>query len=129
MIRDLAQRLEAAGHVKSSFIKAALTREKVSPTGLPFAPHPVALPHADPEHVLAPALIVATLVKPIVFREMGSPATKLSVEIVVMPAFQEKEQAGAGLASLIDRLKEQSFREALLAATTDAQLLAAFESG
>jgi PTS system galactitol-specific IIA component len=120
-IRALARELHRAGHVKETFEAAAVAREKRSPTGLPFEGGAVALPHAEPEHVVSQALGVATLARPVKFREMGSPATQLDVALVVMPAFTAKEQAGAGLSTLIEMLQDGPLRAALVAAAdTDA---------
>ncbi|MGZ3423559.1 MAG: PTS sugar transporter subunit IIA [Polyangiales bacterium] len=123
VVKALAAKLLAKGHVRESFEKAALAREKRSPTGLPFPGVAVALPHAEPEHVASPAIAVATLAKPVTFRQMGSPGTKLTVSLVVMPAFTAKEQAGAQLSSLIERLQDDALRDRLVRAT-DAQALA-----
>jgi len=116
VIRALAQLLLQKGHVKPSFEKAALSREKRSPTGLPFPGIAVALPHAEPEHVVSPAIAVATLERPVTFRQMGSPGTKLQVSLVVMPAFSAKEQAGAGLSGLIEKLQDEGLRQRLIEA-------------
>ena len=121
----LAQRLLEKGHVKPSFEKAALAREKRSPTGLPFPGAAIALPHAEPEHVLSPAIAVATLIAPVTFRQMGSPATKLTVSIIVMPAFSAKEQASAGLSGLIEKLQDEALRQRLLDATDAAAIVKA----
>jgi len=123
VIRALASRLLAAGQVAASFERAALAREKRSPTGLPFDPWPVALPHAEPEHVLTPAIAMATLASPVRFRQMGSPAIALDASIVVMPAFNEKAQAGASLARLVALLQDGAVREALVEAATALDLL------
>jgi PTS system galactitol-specific IIA component len=120
-VRALARELQRAGHVKASFEAAAVSREKRSPTGLPFEGGAVALPHAEPEHVISQALGVATLLRPVKFREMGSPATQLDVSLIVMPALTAKEQASAGLARLIEMLQDGALRAALVAAAdTDA---------
>jgi PTS system galactitol-specific IIA component len=123
-IRALARELHRAGHVKASFEAAAVAREKRSPTGLPFEGAAVALPHAEPEHVLSPALAVATLARPVTFREMGSPATQLQVALVVMPALTAKDQASAELARLIETLQDPALRSALFSAP-DADALSA----
>jgi galactitol PTS system EIIA component len=123
-VRALARELHLAGHVKESFEAAAVAREKRSPTGLPFDGGAVALPHAEPEHVVSQALGVATLARPVKFREMGSPATQLDVALVVMPALTAKEQASAGLARLIEMLQDGPLRAAL-AAATDANAMRA----
>ncbi len=122
VIRALAARLLEKGHVKPSFERAALSREKRSPTGLPFPGVAIALPHAEPEHVVSPGIAVATLAKPVTFRQMGSPGTKLTVSVVVMPAFSEKEQAGAGLSGLIEKLQDESLRQRLVEAADPAAI-------
>jgi PTS system galactitol-specific IIA component len=124
-IRQLARKLADKGHVLPSFEEAAVKREKRSPTGLPFPDAPVALPHAEPEHVASAACAVAVLASPVKFREMGSPAVQLDAKIVVMPALTAKEQAAAGLASLLEMLQDAELRAALLAATTPEAMLAA----
>lgn len=121
-IGALAALLLARGHVTAGFAQAAIRREKRSPTGLPFEGCAVAIPHAEPENVVSPAIAVATLAMPVTFREMGSPATKLDVELIVMPALTEKQQAAAGLASLLEMLQDATLRDALLAATTGEEL-------
>ena len=117
-IRALAQALAKEGHVKASFEGAALSRERRSPTGLPFPGNAVALPHAEPEHVVTPAIAIASLVRPVKVRQMGSPATQLDVALVVMPALTAKEQAAAGLSRLIELLQDGALRDALIAADT-----------
>ena len=115
-IRTLARELHRAGYVKASFEAAAVLRERRSPTGLPFEGGAVALPHAEPEHVLKPALAIASLARPVKFREMGSPAVALDVSLVVMPALTAKEQASAGLAQIIEFLQDAGLRGALTSA-------------
>ncbi len=120
VIRQLARALE--GVVKPSFEAAAIAREKRSPTGLPFPEIAVAIPHAEPEHVVSPGMAIATLAAPVEFRQMGSPATKLKVSIVVMPALTAKEQAEAGLSRIIERLQDDDRRRAMMAAKTEEEL-------
>jgi galactitol PTS system EIIA component len=122
VVRALAQRLLAAGHVQPSFETAAIAREKRSPTGLPFPRHGVALPHAEPEHVVAPAIAIASLAKPVSFRQMGTPGVKLGVSLVVMPALTAKEQAAGELARLVGLLQDESLRLALVQAETSHAL-------
>ena len=124
-IRALARELHGAGVVKASFEAAAVARERRSPTGLPFEGGAVALPHAEPEHVVAQALAVATLARPVKFREMGSPATQLDVAIVVMPVLTAKEQAAAGLAKVIEMLQDGALRGALARAESEDAMRAA----
>jgi len=125
VIRELAARLFARGHVTEMYEKAALAREKASPTGLPFPDVGIAIPHAEPMHVVSPALAIATLAHGVKFRQMGSPGIVLDVRIVVMPALSAKEQAAAGLSALIERLQNGDLRARLLAATTADHVAAA----
>ncbi len=124
-LRALARALERNGHVKPTFEAAAIARERKSPTGLPFPGRAVALPHADPEHVLSPAIAIASLRTPVKFREMGSPGTSLDVSLVVMPAFSAKEHAAASLARLVELLQDAAVRDELAAAETGEALVAA----
>ncbi len=120
-VRALAARLFAEGHVHASFEAAAIARERRLPTGLPFSGGAIALPHAEPEHVISPAIAIASLAAPVRFRQMGSPAVQLDVALVVMPAFSAKEQAAAGLARLLEILRDDALRAELArAATADA---------
>jgi PTS system galactitol-specific IIA component len=123
-VRSLSALLLAAGCVRPSFEAAALLRERQSPTGLPFPSIAVALPHADPEHVVKPAIAVASLAAPVRFRQMGSPQVVLSVSLVVMPALTAKEQAAAELSRLIDLLQDEALRRALTTAASGAAMCA-----
>jgi PTS system galactitol-specific IIA component len=122
VVRALAQKLLAAGRVRPSFEMAAIAREKRSPTGLPFPGHGVAMPHAEPEHVVTPALAIASLAKPVSFRQMGSPGVKLDVSLVVMPALTAKEQAAGELARIVGLLQHEPLRRALSQAETSQAL-------
>ncbi|MBL8607199.1 MAG: PTS sugar transporter subunit IIA [Myxococcales bacterium] len=129
--RAVIEALAAAlgDHVLPSFVGAALAREKRSPTGLPFPDVAVAIPHAEPEHVARPAIVVASLASPVKFRQMGSPRATVDAALVVMPALSSKEQAGAALASLIQSLQDARIRAALAAAATADEMRAAVEGG
>ena len=117
-IAELAGLLVSAGRVKDTFIAAAIDREARSPTGLPFAPPAVALPHAETEHVILPTIAIATLAHDVDFREMGSPDDIVKARIVVMPALTAKEQAAASLARIIEVLQDDALRAALVQANT-----------
>lgn len=110
----LSRALFEEGRVHASFEAAALAREKRSPTGLPFESFAVALPHAEPEHTIAPSVAIATLTTPVRFREMGSEGDHVDVSIVLMPAFTAKEQAEASLTTWIELLQDDAFRARLL---------------
>ncbi len=114
--------------MEPTFAKAAIAREKRSPTGLPFDPHAVALPHAEPAHVRSPAIALATLATPVRFRQMGDPSVVLEVSIVVMPALTAKEQAGAHLSRIIEWLQSADVRAALMRAEGEAEIVGLFQA-
>ena len=83
------------------------------------------MPHAEPEHVVTPAIALASLATPVKFRQMGAPAIELDVRLVVMPAFTAKEQAAASLAHLVTLLQDATLREALASAMSAEAMHAA----
>ncbi len=90
VIQALSRRLHVAGFVRDTFADAVWQREQTNPTGLPLAGEiHVAIPHADIEHVIAPALAVATLVRPVVFRNMVNPEEEVHASIVIVMALHE----------------------------------------
>ena len=111
--------------VKPTFLAAALLRERRSPTGLPFPGTAVAIPHAEPEHVESPCVLVASLAQPVKFRQMGDPAVTVLAHLLVMPVLSSKEQAAAGLAGIIEKLQSAELRARVLAATTPEEMTAA----
>jgi PTS system galactitol-specific IIA component len=123
-VRAVSGLLLRAGCVLPSFEQAALARERRSPTGLPFPGIAVALPHADPEHVVKPAIAVASLARAVAFRQMGSPAVVLQVSLVVAPALTAKEQAAADLSRLIEVLQDETLRRALATAQSSSAMCA-----
>lgn len=103
VIRALATRLEEEGFVRPSFANAVLDRERTNPTGLPLAGDlHVAIPHADVEHVIAPALAIATLEEPVAFRNMVNPEEIVPASVVIVMALNEPH----GQIEMLQRLAE-----------------------
>ena len=61
----MAEKLEKLGYVKDTFAEAIKTREAKFPTALPVEPYPVAIPHADPQHIIKPFIACTRLKNPI----------------------------------------------------------------
>src|SRR5690606_40789485 len=71
VITELGNRLLKLGAVKEGFVEATLAREASMPTGLPLmGEFNAALPHVDIEYVNRPALALATLTRPVIFKNM-----------------------------------------------------------
>jgi PTS system galactitol-specific IIA component len=119
-VRRLATLLVEAGHVDERYGAVVVERESAFPTGLPTDP-PVALPHADPDHVLRSALVVGIFRTPVAFHEMGSPDNTLQVRIVFLLAVKEKEEAAALLRELVLAFRDHARLTRLQHAETDEE--------
>lgn len=89
IFKVLFKKLYDNGFVKESFLDAIIKREKTFPTGLQLNTYNVAIPHTDPEHVIKPAIAIATLSKPVIFKNMANPLEEVNVSIVFMMALNE----------------------------------------
>jgi galactitol PTS system EIIA component len=126
-MRRLARGLAAAGCVRPGFEEAVLAREASSPTGLPMSGRKLAVPHADPEHVITPAVAICTLARPVAFREMGNPTAAIDVDVVAMLALTDHESAQHELVRLIERCQRPEFLDGLCAAADPSALYALLE--
>ena len=59
------------------------------PTGLPLDEMNAAIPHADIEHVIKPALAIAILDKPVPFRVMVNPDETVDVTLIFLLALNK----------------------------------------
>lgn len=126
-IETLGELLKKQGYVEDGFVEDVLTREKTFPTGLPTDPFPVALPHADPDHVVRTGLALGILNAPVTFVEMGSDGSKtLDVQIVLMMAIKEQEKQVDLLRRIVQTLQSPDKLARMIAAETPAQAVRAF---
>lgn len=91
VLQKMASNLVREGYVNETYIEAILKREKAFPTGISTEGLGVAIPHTDIEHVIRPAVAVATLKEPVKFFSMEDPETEVDVKIVFMLAITEPE--------------------------------------
>ena len=71
------------GWAKEGFTEAILTREENYATGL-HASIDIAIPHADAEWTVEPAMVTATLDTPVEFNPMGGVGDPVKAEFVFM---------------------------------------------
>lgn len=109
VLRAVADTAVAAGYGEESLPDAVVAREREFPTALPTVV-PVAIPHADVEHVRRPGLAVATLARPVDFVQMGSDDISIAVVAVFMPLITEARLQTSFLARLIEMLQQQEWR-------------------
>ncbi|NLZ54427.1 MAG: PTS sugar transporter subunit IIA [Thermoanaerobacteraceae bacterium] len=101
VIKEMATILINNGYVKETYLKAILEREKVFPTGLYTESLGVAIPHADIEHVIKPAIAVATLKNPVKFNVMENPENEIDIKIVFMLAITDPKMQVNVLKNLV----------------------------
>ena len=126
VIKAIGKKLFDAGFVKDSFINAAIEREKTLPTGLPLGGGiNAAIPHTEIEHVIKPALGMATLKNEVNFRNMVSPDELVPVRLVFLLALEQPKaqiemlQEVAGVLQnpklVSDLLEKNSYKEIIKA--------------
>jgi PTS system galactitol-specific IIA component len=123
-IQQLSANLVGSGVVVEGFADDVWRREQLFPTGLPTHPHGVAIPHADPDHVLNSAIAIGILTKPVIFDQMASDhKEKIEAWIIFLLAVNEKEKQISLLQEIIDLVKIPGFIERLLSATSSEEIV------
>ena len=111
LLRELGGYLLRQGYVRESFPEALVARERSYPTGLPTAGVKVALPHVDTAHARRPGILMATLKRPLPFKEMGDGVRELPVEMVFVIVVTDPEEE----VRVLQRLMRLFSREEVLA--------------
>ena len=94
--------------VDDKFIEKVIDRELKFPTGLPTEPIAVAIPHAYPENVNNNKIVVATLKKPIIMKEMGGITDDtLNVSVVFLLALNDTNKHLNLLQNIIELIKNK----------------------
>ncbi len=123
-IRALNGALVATGHTLAEFGDDACAREETFPTGLPTQPVAVAMPHADPIHVLSSGLAIGTLKTAVTFSQMGTDGNvKLDVFIVFLLAIKESEKQVEMIQQLMAVIQNADVLSGIKAAKEPAEIL------
>jgi galactitol PTS system EIIA component len=126
VIENLGIRLFIDGYVKDTFVDAALAREKKLPTGLPLGGEVnAAIPHTDVIHVLKPGVALATLKKPVVFKNMIEPEEDVNVRLVFLLSLEKPKSQIEMLQEIAGVLQKPETVEKLIAANTIEEVQAA----
>jgi PTS system galactitol-specific IIA component len=92
-IHALTDLLVQSGSADPGFAADVLAREQTFPTGLPTQPVPVAIPHADPVHLIRSSVAIGILKAPVQFGQMGTDgSTILDAKIIFLLAIVEREK-------------------------------------
>jgi PTS system galactitol-specific IIA component len=125
VIEKLGELLRQKGCVKDDFVEATLRREATMPTGLPLGgEYNAAIPHVDLEYVLSPAVGMATLREPVVFRNMVDPDEEVPVQLVFMLALDRPKAQIEVLQQVANLLQSPDVVAGLMAARTKEEVLA-----
>jgi PTS system galactitol-specific IIA component len=124
VIQLLADRLHQQGWVGSKYGWDTILREREHPTGLPTQPFGIAFPHADAAGVNESSLAVASMRKPVIFKNMGDPDEDLKVELVFMLANKSPEEQIQTLRNLALLFSEAEKLSDLRALLTPSEIVA-----
>ncbi|HOA24422.1 MAG TPA: PTS sugar transporter subunit IIA [Aggregatilineales bacterium] len=128
VITELGNRLLKLGAVKEGFVEATLAREASMPTGLPLmGEFNAALPHVDIEYVNRPALALATLTRPVIFKNMVNPDEDVPVSLVIMLALDQPKSQVEMLQEIAGLLQQPDVIDKLMRADEPAQVLQILE--
>ena len=128
-IRQLGQALYEKGLVRETFVEAVLEREKEMPTGLPLDEMNAAIPHADIEHVIEPALAIATLDKPVPFRVMVNPNETVDVTLIFLLALNKPHDQIEMLQKVAMVLQDSDLLRDLKRANSAAEIMEILSKG
>jgi PTS system galactitol-specific IIA component len=123
VIQVLGSLLFEHGYVKETFVQAVLDREAKFPTGLQTQALGFAIPHTDTEHVLKPAVAIATLEKPVAFKAMGTEEAEVQAELVIMLAISDPSAVVPVLRSVVSIAENEPTLLAIRNAETAEQVL------
>jgi PTS system galactitol-specific IIA component len=97
------------------------------PTGLPLdGKYNAAIPHTDIQHVIKPALALATLQEPVNFQNMIEPETAVPVQLVILMALEQAKTQVEMLQEIAGVLQDAETIDKLMQARSIAQVLEAF---
>ena len=109
--------------VKPSFLDAIWNREKKYPTGLLTQGGGIAIPHADPSHVILEAISLGVLKHPVTFRMMEDPNQTLEVDLIFMLAMKNPKRHIEMLQELVSIFQDANCLDELRKAQSVDQVL------
>jgi len=113
VLSSLASKAVAAGWAKPGYPEALLAREAAYPTGLHARGMDLAIPHADPEWTLVPALVVGILQQPASFQPMGGQGPEVLATFVLLLVIPSADAHVEFLRALTGFIEDQRLLEEL----------------
>lgn len=110
-LEELAEFVVERGYATPEYVAALLEREQSYPTGLdiPTTDFGLAIPHADPDHVLEQAIVVGFPDDTVAFRSMDDPEKTVDVDVVVLLLVTETEGYTTFLSNLAKLFQDDEF--------------------
>jgi len=121
VLREIGEYAVDRGYAEGGYVEAVLNRESTYPTGLsiPAESFGIAIPHADPEHVLEEAVVLGLPEEPVAFRSMDDPDQSVDVEAVLLLLTEGSDGYAAFLSNLANLFQGDAFVDVVR--TGDAQ--------
>lgn len=114
----MAAKLHELGYVKETYAQALKTREANYPTALAVEPFPVAIPHAEREHIITPFIAPTRLKNPVKWCEMGTDDVYHDVRFIFMLGFLGGDEHIELLQILVENFQKPELMDKLTAAST-----------
>lgn len=103
VIKILGDKLHELGYVNEGYVPAVIQREVSYPTGLMLGgKYNVAMPHTDTIYVHNAGIAFASLEKPVIFKNMGDPASDVETNMVFLLAVKDPKDQVELLQKLIE---------------------------
>ena len=123
VIQILVDLLVANGCVKPEYYSILVSREEQYPTGLPTEGVQVAIPHGCSQgSVLKPSVAIATLARPVTFRNMANKDEELSVGIVFVLALVDEHELAEDLNRVMGVFSEADRLTKIFTAKSGAEI-------
>ncbi|MDY5399199.1 MAG: PTS sugar transporter subunit IIA [Collinsella sp.] len=127
VLHMVSSHLFGEGKVKQSYEEHLIDREREYPTGLALGDINVAIPHTDYQHANTTQLLVATLKKPVEWRNMEDSDETIPVSAVVLSVFDKPEHQLEALQQIIGVLQNQELVARIVASDSAQQVIELFD--
>lgn len=115
----LCKSLTDRGFVKEDFYKQILERERNFPTGLQTRTLGIAIPHANPDHVISDSIAVGILKDTVVFNEMVNIKNNVNVKVIFLLALTNATKHLKVLKKVVEIIKDDESLAQLLEKNPD----------
>jgi PTS system galactitol-specific IIA component len=114
VIKVLGDKLCVLGYVNENYVPAVIQRESVYPTGLMLGgKYNVAIPHTDTKYVHNAGIAFASLENPVIFKNMGDPASDVETNMVFLLAVKDPKDQVEFLQKLTDIFQQEELMNSI----------------